>query len=169
MVNKAAIARNLRELNSRFNRKSRNPRDPLYYSKLALLELCGWIELTMDQIVRDCARKRLTNAANLKRVEESVIERTHNFAYAANFRPMLIQVVGLVNVEELERRYYPAKFDLMESSLGTLRQQRNQEAHTYISGITSTVDAPSVILDTHFPRVYDGLKDIESCVHRLKM
>jgi hypothetical protein len=169
VVNKAAIARNLRELNSRFNRKSRNPRDPLYFSKLALLELCGWIELTMDQIVRDCARKRLTDAANLKHVEENVIERTHNFAYAANFRPMLIQVVGLVNVEDLERRYDPAKFDLMESSLDTLRQQRNREAHTYVSGVTPTVDAPSVIINTHFPRVYYGLKDIESCVHRLKI
>ena len=59
MVNKTAIARNLRELHSRYDRRPRNSRDPLYYSKLYLIELCGWIEETMDSIVLDCSLSRL--------------------------------------------------------------------------------------------------------------
>jgi hypothetical protein len=169
MVNKAAIARNLRELNSRYDRKSRNPRAHLYYAKLSLMELCGWIEVTMDQIVRDCAKRYLSDAANLGYVEDAVIRRTHNFDYNDDLRPMLMRVVGLVKVEELERMLEPVKFQNMKSSLGTLRQQRNREAHTYTAGVTLTVDAPSVIINRDFPRVYDGLKDIERCIRRLKI
>ena len=168
MVNKAAIARNLRELNSRYDRKSRNPRAHLYYAKLSLMELCGWIEVTMDQIVRDCAKRHLSDAANLNYVENTVIRGTHNFDYNADLRPMLMRVVGLVKVEELELMLEPAKFQNMRSSLGALRQQRNREAHTYTAGITQTLLAPSAI-DRHFRYVYDGLKDVERCVRRLKI
>ncbi len=169
MVNKAAIARNLRELDSRYRRKFRNPRDPLYYSKLALLELCGWIEDTMDKIVMDCARKHLVDAANLAHVETRIIRRTYGFDYEDNFRAMLMRVVGLVKLEDLEGMFDPTKFHLMKSSLGTLKQQRDQEAHSYIDSVTQTLIAPPVIINSHFPRVYDGLKDVERCVRRLKI
>ena len=62
----------------------------------------------------------------------------------------------------------PAKFHVMKSSLGTLKQQRDREAHTYIVGTTPNLAAPSVITG-HFQKVYDGLKDIETCVRRLKI
>lgn len=169
MVNKTAIARNLRQLESRYNRKPRSQLDPLYYSKLALIELCGWVEVTMDEIVRDCARKHLTGSQNLLYVENTIIRGTHSFGYAQDFRTMLMRVIGLVKVEQLEGMLDPTKFQLMKSSLGILRKQRNREAHNYISGITPTVDAPSVIANRHFPRVYEGLKDIERCIRRLKM
>ena len=90
MVNKAAIDRNLRELSVRYERRSRNPRDPLYFSKLALIELCGWIEETMDSIARDCARRHSTAEANLTQAAEEVIGRTYGFHYGGHFRNMLI-------------------------------------------------------------------------------
>ena len=167
MVNKEAISRNLRELDTRYNRKTRNLRDPLYYSKLALLELCGWIEVTMDGIVLDCAQKHLTRHSNLNYVQDSIIHRTFGFAYDPQFRTMLIRVVGLVKVEQLEDMYDQQKFDAMRSSLGWLKQRRDQEAHTYIAGVTHTLDAPSVV-NNHFQNVYQGLKDIERFVRMLK-
>ena len=167
MVNKSAIARNLGEINSRYN-KSRGPRDPLYFSKLALIELCGWIEVTMDSIVSYCAKRHLREAKNLEFVQERVIQKTYSFAYESHFRAMLMSVVGLVNLEELEGMLEPTKFHVMKSSLGTLKQQRDQEAHTYIVGTTPTLAAPSVIIG-HFQKVYDGLKDVELCIRRLKM
>ena len=168
MVNKATIVRNLGELDSRYNRISRNPRDPLYYSKLALIELCGWIEITMDSIIRDCARKHVMNANNLKHVEDSVIQRTYSFTYNDHFRDMLTRVVGLVNVERLERMFNPLKFDLMKSSLGTLKAERDRAAHTHISNVTQTLSAPSTI-SVHFQHVYDGLKDVERCLKGLRI
>ena len=167
MVNKTTIVRNLRELDSRYNRKSRNPRDPLYYSKLSLIELCGWIEITMDSIIMDCARKHMGRARNVKYVQDIIIRRTYSFTYDPHFRAMLIQVVGLVKVEELEGKVDRLKFDAMKSSLGRLKEQRDREAHTYIVGATPTVDAPSLI-NHHFQNVYHGLKDVERCVRTLK-
>ena len=81
---------------------------------------------------------------------------------------MLMGIVGLVKVEELEGMLDPAKFNGMKSSLGILREKRNSEAHTYIKGITQTVDAPSVIT-RHFQNVYEGLKDMEQCIRRLRI
>ena len=169
MVNKAAIVRNLRELDSRYQKRSRDPRDPFYFSKLALMELCGWIELTTDQIVLDCARKHFGDAANLTYVEKQIIRRTSGFDYGDHFRAMLMRVVGLVKVEELEATFDPTKFDPMKASLDTLWDQRNRQAHTFIENVTQTLTAPSAIINGHFLLVYDGLKDVGRCVRRLKI
>ncbi len=166
MINKTMIERNLRELNTRYNRPSRNPRDPLYYSQLALIEVCGWIELSMDTIIFECASRHLSDPGNLKLVRQEVIQKTYSFTYKNHFRPMLIRVVGLIKVEELEQSFNPSKFQGMKSSLGSLKQRRDEEAHTFIANITPNVWAPSMI-HKHFLNVYDGLKDIEKCVRRL--
>ena len=168
MVNKGIIERNLRELNIRYNRRSRNLRDPLYYSKLSLIELCGWIEMTMDSIIMDCARAHMIDSQNLKYVEDAIVRKTYSFTYNSHFRTMLIRVVGLVKVEELEGKFDPLKFHAMKSSLGNLKKQRDREAHTFIVDATQTVDAPSLIA-RHFENVYYGLNDIEKCVRRLSL
>ena len=168
MVNKATIVRNLGELDSRYNRKSRNPRDPLYYSKLAIIELCSWIEITMDSIIRDCAKKHVRDPSNTKHIEERVIQRTYSFTYNEHFRDMLISVVGLANVERLERMFNPLKFELMKSSLGTLKVERDRAAHTHLSNVTQILSAPSTI-SVHFQHVYDGLKDVERCLKGLRI
>jgi hypothetical protein len=140
----------------------------LYFSKLALMELGGWIEVTMDGIVRDCAKKHLSGAQNLKEVEDQTIRRTYGFDYNRQFRQMLITVLGLVKVEEMEGQFDSIKFALMKSSLSTLKYERDRAAHTYIAGVTTNLLAPSTI-SNHFQQVYDGLKDIERCVRRLKI
>ena len=167
MVNKTTIARNLRELDSRYRRGSRNPRDPLYYSKLSLIELCGWIEASMDDVVGNCVRKYVRAPGNVKDME-GVIRRNSGFSYDRHFREMLVRVIGLARIEDLEKIFDPVKFQLMKSSLDTLSQQRNSAAHTHLANVTQSLLAPSVILN-HFQHVYDGLKDIERCVRRLSI
>ena len=166
MVNKSRIVRNLEDLDKRYNGQSRNPRDPLYFSRLALMELCGGIEITMDSIIEDCARKHLSNSKNMDYLKTTIIQRTYAFDYLS-FRRMLMQVVGLIKVEELEGMLDSTKFTQMKSSLGSLKKQRDKEAHTYISGITPSLFAPSAI-NNHFQIVYDGLKDMEHCIRRIR-
>lgn len=166
MVNKTTIGRILRQLDSRYKKKSRNPRDPLYFSKLALIELCGWIEVTMDGVVLDCAKRHLSDTGNLKYVGDQVIRRTTSFTYEDHFRTMLMRVVGLVKIEKLEKLLDQQKWETMKSSLKWLKEKRDQQAHTYITDVTTTIDAPSVIT-SHFETVYRGLKDVEMCVRRL--
>ena len=167
MVSKTTIARNLRELDSRYKRKSRNPRDPLYYSKLSLIELCGWIEGTMDLILNNCARKHLSDPGNVKYMDE-IIKRTSGFSYENHFREMLIRAIGIVMVEKLEGAFDPVKFQLLKSSLNTLSEQRNSAAHTHLANVTLSLLAPSAV-NAHFIQVYDGLKDIERCVRHVEI
>lgn len=118
----------------------------------------------MDDIVRTCANKHLKNSKNLQFVEDSVIQHTYGFEYQRHFRNMLIQVLGIINVEKLENNLDGTKFHPMESTLGTLKTYRDNEAHTHLKGATKRLDAPSVTRN-HFQKVYDGLKDIE---HRIR-
>ena len=167
MVNKTEITRNLKELNARFQRTSRNPRDPLYYSKLAIMETCGWIETTMDDMVSTCAKKYINNVDNVKYLDER-IRRNYGFHYDRNFRRVLIDAIGLINVERLERTVDQAKFGSMKSALETLTIERNRAAHTYTRNATINISAPAVT-NANFVRVYEGLKDIERTLRRLSI
>lgn len=168
MVNKATITRNLNELNSRYNRKYRNSRDPLYYAKLSVLELCGWVESTMDDIVVKCARTRMKNSRNINYVQKEIVDRTSGFTYDYHFRGMLMRIIGLVNLERLEKTLDQRKFIALKASLKLLSDARNQAAHTHLDKATATYTSPSLIM-RYFQDVYDGLKDIEQCIRRLQI
>ncbi len=168
MVHKADIERNLRDFDTLYNDNRASELYPLYYSKLALLELCGWIETTMDEIVMNCAKNHLKNRQNVKFVQDEVINRTRGFHYEDNFRGMLVRVMGLVNVERLEGTLDPTKFHLLKSTLGTLKTSRDTEAHTYVTEATKRIDAPSKTR-VYFTKVYEGLEEIERCVKTLRI
>lgn len=137
-----------------------------YFAKLFIIEACGWIEECMDEIVQHCAAKHLNDDKNIAFVDD-LIKNNHSFRYASNFRNMLIQILGIINVERLENTYDQDKFAIMCSSLGLLKQRRDDLAHTYIKGTLQTIDAPSVTKD-RFAKACDGLEDIETCIRKLQ-
>jgi hypothetical protein len=158
IITKTSIQQNLRTLDSLY-RSAIDPKKCLFYSKLAILELCGWTEETMDKIVRSCAKRTLKNSTNIKNVEDSVIRRTHGFEYNDHFRRMLIQVIGLHGVEVVEHHVDTARLQTLKSTLGALKSRRDTEAHTHLIATTRTLDAPSVTLQ-NFNLVYEGLNEI---------
>ncbi len=158
MIAKTYIHKNIQELNTLYNKCS-NQKKELYYSKLALLELCGWIEESMDTIVESMASRTLKQSSNRKLVKE-LIKKNYGFEYDAHFRKMLIHVIGLINVERLEVSIDQAKYFKLKAALGNLKTARNKEAHTHLKGVARSIDAPSVT-KYHFFDVYDGLKNIE--------
>ena len=164
MVNKTTIEKNLKHIDNLYN-KHIGDKEAVYYCKLAILEICGWIEETMDDIVRSCANKHLKDPSSITIIEE-IIQNTHSFKYRDNFRNMLKQLIGLINLENLENMFDGTKFPVMESSLGALKQSRDDLAHTYIKGTTTTINAPSFSIN-HFKYVYQGLKDIEKCLRAI--
>ena len=167
MIDKTTIVEVLNELNCKYNNTSGGSRAPLYYSKLALMELCGWIEVSMDEVVTGCVQVHLNRQSDVSYMDE-VIRRNHGFTYNNHFREMLMKVLGLVNLERLEKQLDPVKFELFKSSLGTLKVQRDRMAHTHLAKVTVTLAAPSTMV-SHLRHVYDGLKDIEACVFGLKV
>ena len=127
-----------------------------YYSKLAILEVCGWIEESIDNMVNGCANKKLTETKNVKFIEE-IVSNTYSFEYDRHFRNLLIQVFGIINVEKMESSLDAVKFDLMKSSLGTLKKYRDTHAHAYTKGVTTTIHAPSSTI-RHFKMSTKDLK-----------
>ncbi len=167
MINKQRIQSNLKQLNNLYN-NSKGLMQPLYFSKLAVLEVCGWVEESMDDVIITCAKRHLRQPEHIRFVENQVVRRVHGFDYDQHFRSMLIQVIGIISVERLERQLNETKFDIMKSALISLKESRDKQAHTHLKDATATIDAPSAT-QGRFHDVYHGLKDFESCVRRLKL
>jgi len=159
MIAKTSIFQNLKRLNNLYN-KSKNVKQSLFFSKLAILELCGWIEESMDDIVHRFSMRNLRDASNKNYVENFIIKRTYGFEYDRHFREMLISLIGIIYVEKLERKVNRTKFQNLKGTLESLKTYRDMEAHTHIKGITKRLDAPSAIISKFFI-IYDGLKDFE--------
>ena len=163
-VTRTSIQQNLCSLDGLFT-SATTPRKSMFYAKLAILELCGWIEETMDRIVSSCANRMLREQTNRKNVEDNTIGRTYGFEYKEQFRRMLIQVIGLRGVERMERCVDATRLQALKSTLGALKPSRDVEAHTYLIAATRTINAPSVTLK-NFKRVYDGLCEIDQVLRK---
>jgi len=166
MISRSYIYKNLKSMDVLYIH-SNSIKKGLFYSKLALLELCGWIEESMDDIIRRCAHKNLKINRNLRMIENVIIKRTSGFEYNQHFRQMLVKTIGLINLEKLEKKFDPVKFQLLEITLESLKRARNNEAHTHIKGTTRRIDAPSVTI-SRFLIVYDGLMNIDQEIRLCK-
>ncbi|NVN95975.1 MAG: hypothetical protein HXX18_11890 [Bacteroidetes bacterium] len=152
MIDSIGITTTIDELDVLYNS---NPLQATYFSKLAVLELCGWLELTMDCIVNECANSKLSLQSNKDFFEKKVVDSTFGFHYDQHFRPMLMKLIGLIKLEQIESGLITSgELSILESHLGTLNQTRRRAAHTSIVGATVTYEAPSKIrqyLNTLFP------------------
>ncbi len=160
MIGKTSILQNLNSLEHLYNNTT-STKKTLFYSKLAILELCGWIEESMDDLVRRCANRKLRIRDNRSLVENEIIKRIHGFDYHNHFRKMIMQVIGLISLEKIEKRVNPHKLNSLQASLNALTTRRNNEAHTHLKGTARTLDAPS-LTKSRFILIYDGLKDFEN-------
>lgn len=166
MIARSYILANLKTLDLKYNRAT-STRDSLFYSKLAILELCGWIEESMDDIVLRCAYRHLADTDNITFVKKQIIKRNYGFDYKDNFRKMLVQLLGIINVEKIEKRMDQGKLMRLTATLNGLREIRNTEAHTHIKGVTRSINAPSVTL-SQFPALYDGLLEFRTALRQTK-
>lgn len=158
MINKTDIENTINELDVLYNT---NSAQSLYFSKLALLELCGWIEQTMDYIVIDCSNSKLTEQGNKTLVEQKIVKKTYGFHYEDHFRPMLMKLIGLVKLEQIENNLKSTgDLAILTSQLGSLRQSRDKAAHTTLAGTTPSLEAPSRIKD-YLDKIYPIIKKVE--------
>ena len=162
MIAKSYILENLKTLDRSYAKAS-SARKSLFYSKLAILELCGWIEESMDDVILRCAHRHLKNNANVKFVSKEIVQRTSGFDYERHFRWMLIQLLGLINVEKIEKSVDQKKHIQLKATLKALKTVRDSEAHTHIKGVTRSINAPSATLN-QFPALYNGLMEYDRAI-----
>lgn len=130
-----------------------------FHAKLVLLEVCGWIEEMVDELVLKHAKHCLRDAAVIEKFQKDVVEKQWGLGYKENLVPMLIGLFGRTGLAEFESYFDEARLDLFKATLGTLRQARNAQAHTHVQGVTMTVMSPSV-LRGHFDSACSGLADM---------
>lgn len=164
MITKSYLLKTLNWLDQLYNDPTADDQKTSSYSKLALIELCGWIEETMDDIVLRCAKRCLKSPANLKFIDKTV-HNTNSFEYEA-FRKMLMMVIGLATLEKIEEQLETTgKISALKGDLGNLKRSRNQAAHTHTKGTLTTYDAPSKT-KYNFDRIYALLTELDAELQR---
>ncbi len=145
MISYSYIEKNLRALDTRY-RNSRGNKDADFASKLAMLELCGWIEEAMDDCILRASVRVLRQERNRRFIEDRV-DRTYGFEYNRHFKPMMINLVGIWGFEKINKSIDPAVNDKFVSALSSLKTIRDSLAHTYTKGVTRQISAPSVAIE----------------------
>jgi len=163
MIGKQDIVPSLRALDAAY--QGTHGPEAERFAKLAIIELCGWIEEAMDEVVNRCSSRHLTVPDNRNYCEREIVRKTSGFGYDKHFRSMLIRLIGLVGMEKVENQVDPAKLILLKTTLNRLLVVRNSVAHTHLKGVTRTLDAPSVTID-NFKFVYEGLLDLSRTMRR---
>lgn len=163
-IAKTKIQKTLNDMDKFYNQTT-DPNLQKYYSKLALLELCGWIEQAIDDIVLRCAKRCLTNNNHIKLVQQEV-KNTSQFDYENNFRKLLVLTIVLMNFEKLEKSVNPVSLAILKPKLDSLKRLRNSHAHTHIENCTQILNSPSVT-KRDFTDIFNALKDYEQTLKRL--
>ncbi len=161
MIHTRRITNTLTFLDGQYNAHvlHRDTEIPVLYAKMAILEYCGWLELTFDEIARNCVRRKLRTVSSRQLLEEK-ISKTHGFTYENNVRPLLVYGLGTIKLLQVERKL-DATGDLqaLKSHLGSINKRRREAAHTFTSGRTSRFDAPSATIS--------NLKRVEPTLQKL--
>jgi hypothetical protein len=143
MIAVSYISHTLNELDKLYNSSS-SQKKAIYFSKLALIELCGWIEEAIDDMILRHSSRHLKDPKNILYCKEIIVMPTYGFQYKKNIRPMLISLIGLIEVEKLEKELEKtSKISLLKGHLGNIKESRNIAAHTHLKGVTRVFNAPS--------------------------
>lgn len=147
---------------------SESPNNSIYYSKLALLEYCGWIEESMDLIIKRSVKSKITTQYFRDAIlERQIIRKNHGFHYENNFLTMLIKSVGLQKAEKVHLFLDTNNhLQILKSELESVKERRDDAAHTRTTGATNTYDTPSVTI-ARLQKTYPILKVIYSEICKL--
>jgi hypothetical protein len=121
-------------------------------SKLATIELCGWIEGEFDRLIRIVASGRVNN---VDWIENEVIKNTFGFQYEKHWRSMLCKVVGEVFAQRIETAMeaaHPGDLQQLRALLGQLWKDRCSFAHADLTANRAamlTFNAPSLAISRH--------------------
>ncbi len=126
----------------------------VFYSKLAVIEVCGWVEQSLDAIAeRASAGAVHTRTARNEKTE--AVKRTYGFDYERNFIRMVSRLTGVHALDRMDAHLTSrGERHTLLSLLSTLKSERDSLAHTHVAGTTRTYTSPSVAIshaETLFP------------------
>lgn len=153
-------------------------------SKVATLELSGWVEETHDDLIQQFLDRRAAEFQELKSeyclinnkldftfqsyFKTAYIEKVHGCSYANHFRPLLINLLGYFQVIEMEKFVGLTDIQTLRSTLGDLHKARSNLAHQSIPNLAqqSQLSAPSIVRNQYY-KIKPILQKIEIFLSRL--
>ncbi len=129
------------------------------YSKLAIIESCGWIEQNIDELLNTSINNKTQNKELLALFKDR-LDKTFGFGYKKHLRPLLLILLGVSNLEAYERNTDQNIYLNFVSELENLKQKRDTCAHTHITGTTPSLDAPSLTI-ARFNKIVAGFTNLE--------
>jgi len=165
MINFTDIEQNIIVIDGKYNDPSTSTHEKILYSKLAVLEFCGWIEESLDQILNDYIAL-CVSSSNQSYVYNNIIKKNFGFEYDRNTRKMFCSVIGIKNLEIIETilNGYGGQIITLESLLSNYTKIRNQAAHNSTPlGTALQYNAPSIVL-ADFRRIKTIFSDLEVTV-----
>jgi len=112
---------------------------------LAIIELCGWIEISLDEIFETNAPK-FANQRRYSKKFAGQLDKTYGFHEVSHLQPLIIALVGYSGLEQLEASCDRRLMGGLHRNLNELTDMRNRLAHTYIKGFGVTIESPQLIL-----------------------
>lgn len=121
----------------------------ILYSKLAVIEFCGWIEVSIDTLAKDYLSNSILDRT-LKGKVESFIDGHYGFDYERNVLPIICSAIGASNWENIIDICPVSDFGNFLNILKNYKKMRNSAAHTnVVIGVTMTYYSPSVVLNDY--------------------
>lgn len=125
----ADIETTLREIDAWYNEIPGGTSRPTYLSRFAILELCGWLETRLDELMEQVG---IRCGLEIDWIHGQVTKRNYGFTYSDHIRPMLVSMVGEIGVRRIEAALdnaNPGVLDQLKSELGSLWKVRGHIAH----------------------------------------
>jgi hypothetical protein len=124
-------------------------------SRLAVIELCGWVEHSFDAVAERAIHNHVFADAELRKSYREAIKKNYGFDYYSNFIRMMNVLVGVKLLDDLSRNLDGSgRLAILTGQLTLLKDQRNSAAHVHSNALLMIFDAPSVTLGrlhTMFP------------------
>lgn len=165
MVDYVSIDTTLNKLDGLYNASS-DTQMMVLYSKLSVLELCGWIETSIDIILNDYVNLHIVNKDNKDKIQ-NIINTTYGFTFDNHLFPLFSSVIGINNLENVLDLIAPTDLLNLMSITKTYSKMRNTAAHTDTpNGTTRTYNSPSIVLNDYM-KIKGAIKTLEDEVQKL--
>lgn len=148
MIDFTTIQTNLVHLDKEYT-STTNLTMNVLYSKLAVIEFCGWIEVSIDALAKDYLNSTILDSS-LKGKVESFIDGQYGFDYNHNVLPIICSAIGASNWENIIDVCPVKDFSNFLTILGNYKKMRNSAAHTNVGvSVTMTYSSPSIVLNDY--------------------
>lgn len=160
MIAKTEIESTLKRLQNQYAATDASAKQRHLVSKLAILELSGWAEQSIEKMVLQDFNRRTRYSSAYKKQHSKRVKRNHGIETEAHFETLIMATIGYAGLGQLEKKCNQSKFKNLTAAMTNLHWSRCKLAHDYFRYSVGGIDAPSKTINT-FKKIYEGLLDVQ--------